>query len=232
MSFYFCPMHVFITRAQTPDSEFSRLLRAKGWEVHGRSLVTLAPLPFEAIPDCDWIFFASKNAVHFFFEQVRKQDIPLPAVQWAALGDATAEALAKYVETIHFRGNGEPEHSAKAFQAMAFTAPSVRVLFPAARHSMKSIASHLDDRFQAIHLEVYDNQPIASPPQRSDEVLVFTSPMNAQTYFYHYPLLPYQKVVAIGATTAKALHRLGISDVKTAAAANERSLAEIVMSYE
>ncbi len=225
-------MHVFITRAQTPDSEFSRLLRAKGWEVYGQSLVTLEPLPFEAVPDCDWIFFAGKNAVHFFFEQVRKQDIPLPAVQWAALGAATAEALSSYVETVDFMGNGDPESSAKVFQTRPITTPSVRVLFPAARHSMKSIASYLDDHFQAIHLEVYNNQPIACPPQRNDQVLVFTSPMNARTYFSRYPLLPFQKVVAIGATTAKALHRLGISDVMTAAAPNERSLAERVMNDE
>lgn len=225
-------MNVFITRAQTPDSEFSRLLREQGWQVSGQSLVTLEALPFDAVPDCEWIFFASKNAIHFFFEQVSKQDIPLPAVQWAALGDATAEALGKYVETIHFKGNGEPEHSAMAFQAITFTAPLVRVLFPAARHSMRSIASYLDNRFQAIHLEVYDNHPIACPPQRSDEVLVFTSPMNAQTYFSHHLLLPYQKVVAIGPTTAEALRRLGVVDVRTAAAPSERSMAKKVMSYE
>jgi len=225
-------MNVFITRAQTPDSEFSRLLRAKGWEVYGQSLVTLEALPFDSVPDCDWIFFASKNAVHFFFEQVRKQDIPLPAVQWAALGAATALALSTYIEIVDFMGNGEPESSAKIFQTRPLTTPSVRVLFPAARHSRKSIASHLDDRFQAIHLEVYDNQPIANPPQRNDEVLVFTSPMNAHTYFSHYPLLSYQKVVSIGPTTAEALRQLGVVDVRTAAAASERSMAKIVMSDE
>jgi len=132
-------------------------------------------------------------------------------------------------------GNGIPEFSAKVFQTRAFAAPSVCVLFPAARHSMKSIAAYLDDHYQAFYLEVYDNQPIANPAQRNDKVLVFTSPLNARSYFSHYPLLPSQKVVAIGATTAKALHRLGISDIMTAAAPNERSLAEAVigvMSYE
>ena len=222
-------MHVFISRELSPDSEFSRLLRAQGLQVHGQSLVTLKPLPFHAVPECDWIFFASKNAVHFFFAQVKQQGIALPDARWAALGDATAEALASYVETIDFKGNGDPESTAPAFQEQAATDFTVRVLFPAARNSMQSIAAYLSGFFQAIHMEVYDNQPVANPPERRDEVLVFTSPMNAQTYFSSFALLPFQKVVAIGATTAEALQRIGIADVVIAAAANESSLADAVL---
>lgn len=223
-------MQAFISRTQTPDSEFSSLLRAAGWQVYGQSLVTLQALPFDRIPDCDWIFFASKNAVHFFFRQVAILNISLPQVRWAAMGSATAEVLAKHVETIHFRGTGAPASTAIAFLGETDSAKPAQVLFPAARHSMRSIAVHLGDTIQPIHLEVYDNQPIKYPPQRNDEVLVFTSPMNARTYFFHFPLLPFQKVVAIGATTTEALRQLGIKIVITAAAANERSLAEAVIA--
>ncbi len=226
-------MHVFISRAQTPDSEFSRLLRAQGRQVHGQSLVTLHALPFDAVPDCDWIFFASKNAVRFFFRRVQEQSILLPKAKWAALGEATAEALAACVGNIDFTGNGEPESTASAFQMQISESTAIRVLLPAARHSMQSIAAYLGDSVQIEHLEVYDNQPIADPPERRDNVLVFTSPMNARAYFSHHALLPFQKVVAIGATTAAALRQLGIANVATAAAPNERSLAESVgMSYK
>ncbi len=221
-------MHVFISRELRPDSEFSSLLRAQGWTVDGQSLVVLEPLSFDAVPDCDWIFFASKNAVRFFFEQVKQQGIALPDVRWAALGDATAEALHRYVETVDFTGTGAPDSTAKAFQLQVTAAPGLRVLFPAARHSMQSIAASLGNSIRAIHFEVYDNQPIAEPPERRDDVLVFTSPMNAQAYFSRHSLLPFQKVVAIGATTAEALRQLGIAGVVTAAAASERGLAEAV----
>jgi uroporphyrinogen-III synthase len=50
--------------------------------------------------------------------------------------------------------------------------------------------------------------------------------MNAQAYFSHHARLPGQKIVAIGATTAEALARLGFSDVLIAAEPNERSLAK------
>ncbi len=223
-------MKAFISRTQTLDSDFTRLLQAQGWEVHGQSLVTLEALPFDAVPDVDWMFFASKNAVAFFFQHLKKQRIAVPRVKWAALGDATAASLAVYVATIDFIGNGEPEYSARAFQEEARTGANIRVLFPAARHSMQSIAALLQPPFQALHLEVYDNQPIANPVQRMEDVLVFTSPMNAQTYFSRFGLLPFQRVVAIGPTTAEALRELGIASVRTAVAPNERSLAEAAVA--
>lgn len=226
-------MNAFISRDQTPESEFTSLLHAQGWQVSGQSLVSLEPLPFEAVPDCDWIFFASKNAVRFFFEQVDAQEIILPKAQWAALGETTAAALAEHVENIGFTGNGEPETAAKTFMETAWSMPDrtvpIRVLFPAARHSMQSIVVYLNNRFLALQMEVYDNQPIAKPPQRLEEVLVFTSPMNAQAYFSHNALLPYQNVIAIGGTTAEGLREIGIREVVTAAEPNERSLAEAVM---
>jgi uroporphyrinogen-III synthase len=222
-------MNAFISRSLSPDSEFSRLLRTGGWQVHGQALVTLEPLPFEAVPGCDWIFFASKNAVQFFFRQVTEKQIPLPETKWAALGEATAEALAMHVSAIDFTGNGEPEATAKAFRQQAAMPETVHILFPAARNSMQSVAGFLSGNFQAIHLEVYDNQPIPNPSLRSDDVLVFTSPMNAGAYFAHHLLLPGQKVVAIGATTAEALKRLGVPDVTVATEPTERSLAEAVI---
>lgn len=222
-------MNAFISRTLSPDSEFSRLLRARGWQVHGQALVTLEPLPFAEVPECNWIFFASKNAVRFFFRQVTEKQIPLPEMKWAALGEATAEALAQHVPAIDFTGNGEPEAAARAFQQQAAAPETVRVLFPAAWHSMKSVAGYLSGNFQILHLEVYDNQPVQNPALRSDDVLVFTSPMNAGAYFAHRLLLPGQQVVAIGATTAEALKRLGIQEVTVATEPTERSLAETVI---
>jgi len=227
---YFYPMNAFISRSLSPDSEFYRLLRARGWQVHGQALVTLEPLPFAQVPECDWIFFASKNAVRFFFRQVNETQIPLPETKWAALGEATAEALARHVSVIDFTGNGEPEAAARAFQKHTAGPETVRVLFPAARQSMKSVAGYLSENFQALHLEVYDNQPVLNAVLRTDDVLVFTSPMNARAYFSHQALLPDQKVVAIGAATAEALRQLGIPEIIIAAQPNERSLAEAVTS--
>ena len=217
----------FISRAQTPESEFSRHLQENGWQVSARSLVRLTPLPFYEVPACDWIFFASQHAVRFFFQQIAAANISVPSVKWAALGAATAEALSGFVPQVDFTGTGDPVSSTAAFAAQV--APC-SVLFPAARHSMQSVAAQLSERFSILHLEVYDNQPVDDVVLQQDDVLVFTSPMNARTYFTQHDLLLHQKVVAIGATTAAALQQLGIAEVHVAEEANERGLAVTVLS--
>jgi len=108
---YFRPMPTaFITRDLAPQSDFRRILAERGWQVSGQSLVTLTPLPFGSVPPCQWIFFSSQNAVRCFFEQAAL----LPdwtaeraeATRWAAIGAATARALAEYVERVDFVGSG------------------------------------------------------------------------------------------------------------------------------
>ncbi|MCB0562526.1 MAG: uroporphyrinogen-III synthase, partial [Phaeodactylibacter sp.] len=60
--------------------------------------------------------------------------------------------------------------------------------------------------------------------------LVFTSPLNAEVYFGKYALEKEQQVVAIGDTTAAALHRLGVRKVIVAEEPSEKSLASAVIS--
>jgi len=249
-------MTAFITRDISNFSEFQKLLAAAGWQVTGHSLVALAPLPFRAMPDCDWIFFSSKNAVRFFFQNIENQNIDLPKSKWAALGQATAKVLAEYVGKVDFVGTGEPKGTAVGFRR--FLAPRAtpppapplsfrggagggvergagsgsRILFPAARHSRQSVMSLLAPDFHCAHFEIYDNQPIAEPPFSAADVLVFTSPMNAEAYFSKYILGEKQRVVAIGATTAGALRELGVAEIKIAAEPTEKGLAEAVLRLQ
>ena len=69
---------VFISRDLDEYSAFTALLHAAGWQVRGLSLVTLTALPFDEIPEVDWIFFASKNAVRFFFGDIAAGRNPTP----------------------------------------------------------------------------------------------------------------------------------------------------------
>ena len=92
--------------------------------------------------------------------------------------------------------------------------------------------SHLAPDFHCIHFEIYNNQPIAEPPFSAADVLVFTSPMNAQAYFSKHILRKKQRVVAIGETTAGALRELGVSEIEIAAEPTERGLAEAVLRLQ
>lgn len=220
-------MTAFISRDLAPNSDFRRLLTGAGWQVSGCSLLELSALPVAAIPPADWIFFSSQHAVRFFFRHLEQAGAATPAVRWAALGGATAKVLETCVGTVDFCGSGDPVTTAAAFRQVA---AGSTVLFPGARHSEQSVQRLLGGRITGIHLEVYDNRPVADPPLRSDQVLVFTSPLNAAAYLNRHALQPEQRVVAIGATTAAALQALGIRSVTTASEPTETALAEAVMA--
>ncbi len=148
-------------------------------------------------------------------------------VSWAALGPATARELLRYTRRVDFTGSGDPVTTADAFRPLA---QGKKVLFPAARHSQRSVPALLGDDITALHLVVYDNAPLPDPPRLEETVLVFTSPMNARAYFTRHPLLIHQRVVAIGQTTAATLTDLGITGVLVAEESTESALARTVLA--
>lgn len=229
---YLRHMTAFISRALLPDSEFRSILRAQGWGVFGQSFVVLTPMPFDVIPACEWLFFSSQNAVRFFFQSVEKQHTALPEVQWAALGPSTARMLESFTGRVDFIGTGEPKGTAQLFKRHCARLKKEigPVVFPAARRSRQSVMMLLSLDFRCIHFEIYDNQPVKEPAQRVENVLAFTSPMNAEAYFAHHTLLPGQRVVAIGGTTDRMLQHLGIAETAIAAEPSERGLAEAVLT--
>jgi uroporphyrinogen-III synthase len=217
------PNRAFISRQLTENSPFRERLATLGWEAVGLPLVKFQPLPFAPLPTADWVFFYSKTAVCFFLEGLGGP--PPKALRWAALGKGTAAAMQEAGLRVDFTGTGHPESTAAAFGALA---RGQRVLFPRARHSQQSVERLLDGKIQAVSLVVYDNIPVENPLIPPCQILVFTSPLNAATYFDAHPLLKGQQVVAIGHTTAAALRRLGI-DCRTAPEPSEAGLAAAVL---
>lgn len=221
---------IFISRTLSPESDFFRLMQAAGWQVWGQSLVNISPLPFGVVPPCDWVFFSSQNGVRYFFEQAERVAGWSPerrqSVRWAALGAATAHRLRQEVGQVHFVGTGEPLSTAAAF---AEGGRGSVVLFAAAQQSEGSLMEALRAYVTCLHLPVYANSPLPEVPAIFDDVLAFSSPMNAQAYLTRHALLPAQRVVAIGSTTAAALARLGIRVDAVAAQPTEAALAEAVL---
>lgn len=219
-------MRVFISRECLPGSLFYDSLNARGCTVTGQSLLQLNPLPVQNIPVVDWIFFASGNAVRFFFELPMAILPATGAVQWAALGPATAATLRTFVGKVDFEGDGRPENCAAAFVPLA---GGQAVLFPAAQHSQRSIQKMLGDQIQAIDLPLYANAPLPDIAPRSETVLLFTSPMNARAYFSKNTRLPEQRIIAIGASTAAALQQLGVGTIEVSEFPDEGSLVRVVL---
>jgi uroporphyrinogen-III synthase len=217
------PQAAFITRELQPDSPFRQQLEKAGWKASGQSLIHFKAVPFERVPATDWIFFYSKRAVRYFFEQ-----LPAPlkqSVKLAAVGPGTAEQLRQRGVQPAFTGNGIPQEVAHDFGRAA---KRQHVLFPQARHSRQSVQKALGQRIQAQTLVVYDNRPLRDVPLSRAQVLVFTSPLNVEAYFRQHQLLAGQQTVAIGQPTAEALGALDIAP-KVAAAPDEEALAKAVL---
>lgn len=221
-----CRMTVFISRTLPDGALFRTLLESRGIAVTGAPLVLLSPLSLGEIPACEWIFFSSKNAVNFFFTAL--QDKALPTVQWAAIGPGTAEALARHVGRVDFTGTGDPEATARQFEPVA---TGQTVLFPGARHSREGVQRFLASAVPCISLEIYDNIPVPNPPLRTENILVFTSPMSASAYFSCHGLQKKQQVIAIGKSTFATLQSIGIERITLSAQTNEAAMAEAVLLF-
>ena len=221
-------MTIFISRQLSPDSPFYHLLPADKVKIIGESLVAFEALEFGTLPEVDWCFFSSRNAVHFFFQGLKVAGLNLPsAVKLAVLGDGTAKALKQQGQVADFAGNGDPQTVGEAFGVVA---AGQNVLFPRAAQSRESIQKILANVVTIFDLVVYNNVPRTDFVLPAVDVLVFTSPLNAQAYFASYPQQDGQTIVAIGQTTLQALTELGIKNVHTAATPTEEVLAEICKS--
>ncbi len=219
---------IFISRELTAESNFRALFASyPDIEIAGESLLEFSPIPFDTVPDTDWIFFSSKQGVRFFFSQIQNLGISLPEnMLWAALGAGTAQALEAAGKVVDFTGNGHPSQTGYAF---ASRCKGQRVLFPQAEHSRRSIQPYLAPGTCVIDLTVYSNRIRSSFSVPESNLLILTSPLNARAFFSAYSLKPHQLVVAIGESTQKELIRLGVPKIFLPAAPSETGLAQLAL---
>ncbi|RMD98946.1 MAG: uroporphyrinogen-III synthase [Bacteroidetes bacterium] len=219
-------MTVFISRTLPPDSIFRKLLTINGIRIHDQKLIKFEPVAVEKLPEANWLFFYSKTGVQFFFRQIPAHKVD--NYRMAALGPGTAAELSKYAH-VQFAGDGDPIQTAVNFLALA---RGQKVAFVRAEDSRQSIRKLLDGKITPIDVIVYKNTPLNEVEIPTCEVLVFTSPLNARAYFSKNEKYGFQKVIAIGNTTAGALNELGIGGVIVAESPTEEALAKKVLELK
>jgi hydroxymethylbilane synthase len=223
---------VFISRELAAEDLFLRQLQARQIDAVGMSLICFEAVSFDRVPPSDWLFVYSKNAVYYFFKTIEEAGLGVgfSGRKWAVLGQATADFLfsAQGIKA-DFIGTGEPSGSARAFLELA---KGQSVLFLQARQSKRSVERLLNSALPTESLVVYDNFPKHDFAVPYCDVLVFTSPMNAEAYCKKYNLGEGQKIVAIGASTAKSLEMLGHAPERILVATKpyEEDLARAVIS--
>lgn len=146
------------------------------------------------VPQSEWLFFNSKNAIDAFFKHNHlsfKSKI-------ACYGESTAKHAKKYFNEVHFFGNGGfPEQIASEF--FSLHRPK-SVVFLGSDKSNKSIMSFLPQETQSVFLVAYKTTPITEQEYLNHDLLVFTSAMNLKTYCSTNKIQPHQKVVCFGNT--------------------------------
>jgi hydroxymethylbilane synthase len=195
------PASVFITRNIKPMDYFSHVLNSKGYTTHGRSLIEMVPLPMKHFPETDWIFFSSKHAVKFFFNQS-----PILGKQkFGCIGKSTAEAIRKFDRRADFIGySTDTKLTGKQF---ASRVGDGTVLFPQAKGSLRSIQNGFVKDSQVIDLPVYETLKKNDEKIPFHDILLFTSPSNVEAYFEKNTVAAEQKVIAMGEATGNAYRK-------------------------
>jgi uroporphyrinogen-III synthase len=194
---------ILITK-QDNIKEFVRILEDEGHEVEGVSFLEYRPVPFDKVPDADCIFFYSRRGVDHFFQQIEQKERDIdPNVKYATLGKNTANSLSKYVEQIHFIGEGHPAKTMNAFKKW-FSGD--KVLAVRADHSKNRLQKVIGVDWKVEDLVVYSNEIKESLNFKEHDIATLTSPLNAKSYF-KFQSAPYPKLVAIGQTTSAAISK-------------------------
>ncbi len=221
-------MKVFITRELPAGSVLREKLESSGFQVTGYSFLSFRQVLFSAVPDSEWLFFYSKNAVSFFKSGLETAGLNWPAARIAALGPGTGQFLSGIGRPPDFTGAGLPEIVALDFVSLA---RNKRVLFPRAQYSKRSIQKLLHKEIVSIDLVVYTNEITAPATFPEADIYVFTSSMNAEAFCEDAgPVALHAKAVAIGPATAQTLAECGWKNFVVSKSPDEPALLDCIFS--
>jgi uroporphyrinogen-III synthase len=154
------------------------------------------------MPISEWIFFSSKHAVRYFFNQKPA----IGKVKFGCISKQTSAELRQYGHRADFIGqNTDTKLVGKQFASLVGNA---KVLFPIAKESMQSIQQQFTKN--TINLAVYETLKQGIEIDKATNILVFTSPSNVEAFFEKNKWQEHYKAVAMGEATEHALFRKGV----------------------
>lgn len=190
---------IFISREVHESNTLNRWLTKLGFTVENKSLIDLKKLTIKELPKSDWLFFSSKHAVEFFFMQ--KPDIGTTKI--GCIGKSTSQKIRELGLKADFIGQStDTKLVGKQFSARVGLG---KVVFPVARESMRTIQWQFPKQQNVIDLPIYAALKVPHVVAETTDVLVFTSPSNAESYLEKNSIHPHQKIIAMGEATEKSL---------------------------
>jgi len=200
---------VLITRILKPQDEQLIQLVSKEYQLEGISFVSFEAIPFDEIPEADWLFFYSKRGVQYFFKQPNDNEF-LKKTKIAVMGKGTASELSKIAMPVDFIGEGQPQEVAAAFLQIA---KGQSILFIRALHSNNSVRKLLENESNCNDLIVYKNTIQPHKLEKAYDVIIFTSPLNVEGFFSLNQLEKHTKVISIGPSTTQKLIELNVDGI-------------------
>lgn len=219
------PASVLITRDLNEDSFFKNVLEGNGYEVNGISFIETNNIAIAEVPQTDWVFFASSNAVRFFFEQ---QPALKPKVKFGVIGKSTEEELKRFGKNAAFVGSvTDTKVVGKKF---AKTVGSETVLFPQAKGGLRTVQQQFEHTGKLNDLSVYETVKKGNVKIPQVNILVFTSPSNVESFFEKGKILPDQQIIAMGKSTEKKLREFGVEQCVLPESYDEIGLVQAVFA--
>jgi hydroxymethylbilane synthase len=204
----FKPLKVYVTKTFREQDYLPKALTRLGCTVEGKSMIEFKQIRIKELPKTDWVFFSSKHAVRYFFNQ--KPEIG--NVKFGCIGTSTSAELRAFGKRADFIGQStDVKLVGKQFSSKV---GSAKVLFPIARGSMQSIQWQMVKRENVFNLEVYATLKHSEQIATDYDVLVFTSPSNVEAFFEKNSVVKGQKIVAMGESTGKALEKMKIKEYR------------------
>jgi len=196
---------IFVSRDSQSVQALIEYMNSRGVEVEARPLIRYEAVEFE-IPEAnfEWVFFSSRNAVHFFFTQK-----PPGNHKYGAIGPGTASELSKYVQ-VDFEGRDyDTGATASNFSLIAGES---KVLFPCSHKSLRTVQQSLPSS-QVLEIICYQSFPVETPIGRADAYVVL-SPENARALLKSNETDRGALFFVLGESTADTLRNHDISRVQ------------------
>jgi uroporphyrinogen III methyltransferase/synthase len=243
---------VLVTRPAAQASDLIRRLRELGAEPIICPTIRILPPddfgPLDAairrLHQYNWLIFTSVNGVRFFFQrlQVLGSKDALAGVRLAAIGPATADALAAQGLPVHFMPR---EYVAEAIVEGIGDVTDQRILLPRADIARKALANGLRAKGAVVNEVTAYRTVLASPEdlmtllgqEGEIDIATFTSPSTVRNFALLLgdrspgEALGNAVIACIGPITARAAQAMGLAVDIVAEKHTVEGLVEAIVEY-